>query len=449
MSSKVQASLAAVEAAASEQRRYFHVHKPDAPVTTVPWRDAWVHHENTRTHNGLHVAHCIVGQPRSIVAPEMRAMLRRHLFERFPGKPWVFVHFSTPSLKNGKSYSSPRREDLVRAAKDLGAVSINISDTIATTVPDCHARKASLPATDPASVRLKHIIMWSNVRHCFVRQVVPFEREELHEAQFDFVTRIRTDAVHIAPLVLPPLGVMRQHVLLPFRGVDAYGILPNDHMAIVPRAQAPQYFERIAERFNDCSEQGIRFHDAWHIPASNDAHTKGSTRIRLLEESAAFRLAHMGRGYVEMPWPYALSARKCCCDPSCSASGAKASCAAWYGREAGTEAGHTGHHAAPIDCLARKAVPQSCDSDCPLSGSIESVAEACVLPLQCTRLSTRTNKFGLRALPPNSSMPTALERLFQACANVSQWPDRMQGPCASMTNPQAWLVPSSELVIGG
>ena len=56
MSSKVQASLAAVEAAASEQRRYFHVHKPDAPVTTVPWRDAWVHHEKCRNITGEQLA---------------------------------------------------------------------------------------------------------------------------------------------------------------------------------------------------------------------------------------------------------------------------------------------------------------------------------------------------------------------------------------------------------
>ena len=104
MSSKVQASLAAVEAAASEQRRYFHVHKPDAPVTTVPWRDAWVHHENTRTHNGLHVAHCIVGQPRSIVAPEMRAMLRRHLFERFRASNGCLCTFDAVSQERQKLF---------------------------------------------------------------------------------------------------------------------------------------------------------------------------------------------------------------------------------------------------------------------------------------------------------------------------------------------------------
>ena len=144
----------------------------------------------------------------------------------------------------------------------------------------------------------------------------------------------------------------------------------------------------------------------------------------------------MGSAFVEIPWPYALSARMCCCNKACAvetradlAPSNGTTCALWYGREMGTEAGHTGKHAQPIGCLATHSVPHLCSADCAVP-SIEAIATACVLPLQCSRLSTGFNKFAFARLPPNSTFAATLDRLVLLCANLTKWPERMQGPCS-------------------
>ena len=425
-------------AADSHASRFFHFFKPNASIPTISWNESWESRGAIaqRAHHGhLKFAHCVVGQPRSIVAPEVRASLRRYLLEQLPGKQHVFVHFSTLFVKgaerNHKS-TSPSDETLLAVARELGALSVNITHDLRSGLSECHASKVSLNTTDIEYSRLYSIVAWANVRHCFAHQVAPYEREQ--QLNFDFVTRIRPDAVHFAPIVLPPLSVLHHHVVLPFRGVDGGGLLPNDHMAIAPRAQASQYFENIAEQFNDCTEAGRRFHDGWHLKFINP-HEPGSTRLRLVEASAAFRLQHMGRAFVEIPWPYALSARMCCCNPSCAHAQplvSNATCAPWYGREMGTEMGHTGKKATPIGCLANHLVPHSCSTDCPVS-DIETITTACVLPLQCSRLSTMFNTYAFAGLPANNTLPQSLDRNLLLCANVTLWPELMQGRAQEWT----------------
>ena len=429
-------SLAAAKSDAHTSR-FFHFFKPNASIPSIPWHESWAHTgaiAQRAHHSHLKFAHCVVGQPRSIVAPEVRSALRRHLFEPLPGVQHVFVHFSTLFVKGAErnhGSTSPSDEALLTVARELGALSVNITHDLRSGLSDCHASKLSLNTTDKEYATLYSIVAWANVKHCFANQVAPYEREQ--QLSFDFVTRIRPDAVHFAPVVLPPLSVMHHHVVLPFRGIDGGGLLPNDHMAIAPRTQASQYFEKIADQFNDCTETGRSFHDGWHLKFVNP-HDPGSTRIRLVEASAAFRLQHMGQAFVEIPWPYGLSARMCCCNPKCAAAQPLApntTCAPWYGREMGTEAGHTGKKATPIGCLANHLVPHSCSADCPVS-DIESMTSACVLPLQCSRLSTAFNNFAFTGLPKNSTLPATLDRNLLLCANVTHWPELMQGPCSTV-----------------
>ena len=425
--------------AASRGERFFYFLRNES-VPTVHWQEEWARKPDLSSSSRIHVAHCVVGQPRSILAPEVRKALVGNLFNQFPGSQRVFVQFSIPAIKNQNTQqrdvtrvTAALHEALQAAARDLGAVSINVTDDVRNGLEDCHARKASLPDGDPEHARLYSIVAWENVRRCFHEQVQSYEKKR--SLAFDFVTRIRPDAVHFAPIILPPVRVMHYHVVLPFRGVDGAGYLPNDHQAVVPRNQASMYFEEIARRFNDCSANGTAFHDHWHLKEF-EAHAKGSTRVRSIEASAAFRLKYMGHKFVEIPWPYALSARMCCCNPSCNAQLSTGTCWMWYGREHGSDPGLSGRHpAGSIRCLAERKVPQTCSIEkCPLrnsSSSIESAASACVLPLQCSRLSPKFNEMGIRGLPPNNTLPLVLEHHLHACANASRWAEQMQGPCAT------------------
>ena len=202
--------------------RAFLVHKPSAPIPIVPWRNAWKRSgaATTRHREELRFAHCLVGQPRSIMAPEVRVALRQYLLDRFPGEQRVFVHFSTMFVKGAERNAgkTPSDDDLLAVSRELGAVSINITHDLRSGLADCHARKASMSPTGAEFATLFSIVAWANVRHCFNHQVLPYEHQ--HRAAFDFVTRIRPDAVHFAPIVLPPLSVMRRNVVLPFRGID-------------------------------------------------------------------------------------------------------------------------------------------------------------------------------------------------------------------------------------
>lgn len=396
---------------------FFFAHKPAVPVPAVLWQPTLWEQQLPTTDSPVQVAHCIAGQARALVARPVQLALKRHFIHRFPGVQHLFVQFAhrfTPGKE--RSLISPSETDLIAVARALNATSFNISDAV--DLPRCNRHVADCNASAILSVQ------WGTLRRCFAGQVVPYE--EQHGFSFDFVTRIRPDAVFFSNIMLPPVHIMRRHVILPFRGL-ALGVLPNDHMAIAPRDQAPMMFSHLAELLLDCGDEGARARCEYDGARgfTYAYHEKGSKRVEKMEGVAAARLKYFGTSFLEIPWPYALSARACCCRCSAAASGCT-----WYGREETAGANHC-FHSRP------EPINQTCDMGCTVE-SVAATVTSCVLPLQCTRLAPDFNDLGLKSLPlmaakvGQSTLPhkQTMAAYFAACRNVSVWPEAMRGPCA-------------------
>ena len=329
------------------------------------------------------VAHCLVGPPRGLVAPCAQRALVSNFFESFaPARSYVFAAFSiakrSVALFN-LTHTGPlehmvaRFEDLEALRKAIGAVTVRISDSLPS--PVCHdehvahSRAYSVPA-----------IMMGNVRRCF-ETVTQHEHE--HAFRFDYVTRVRPDAVFFARFSLPPREVLERRLVVPIGGLG--GVChrcANDHLALAPRHLASRYFEEISHRIDDCAN-GMLFAAHWNPwEALANPSRSGVTEVELQQLRRAANVlgrhgdvgynVHVGIGaafaavglpWHAVPWPYALSARHCCPTvvgrTSCSYGGSVSLC------------------------------PPSDASACAVAQlPPEELARSCIEPLACERLSS-------------------------------------------------------------
>ena len=256
--------------------------------------------EGEKPMSEIRVAHCIVGQARSIRLPCVRQTLEHNLFAAL--HPWVdvqrsFVHFST----------SPREKlRLVkRGVQDVDDIAT--LERLAWTLP--FVRNVSVaPGQAPACLAPKvrdasTIVMWNAIRACF-EMVRAYERA--HGYRFSLVSRIRPDAVFFSKL--PRVDSLSLAVAWLPRGglLHACSQCANDHLALVHRAVAERYFKHISEKASDCS-LGTSFNAQWNdVRRSSHLHKGVETHF-----GPGFGYAAVGLPVRHIAWPYALSARGC------------------------------------------------------------------------------------------------------------------------------------------
>ena len=243
----------------------------------------------------------------------MHQSLLRNFISTFNGTQHIFAFFSiakrsaaTEKHPSGQLDSSKQRAGLEAVARVLGAVDLTISEELPT--PKCHqdVTAASRQYATPA-------ILYGNLRLCFGR-VKAFESQ--HSLQYTWVTRLRPDAVFIAPFVLPVAATV---AVIPVGGLGGYcHKCANDHLAAIPRALAPLYFENVSTRLDDCAA-GVKF--AARLEASHHTSNFGTVGYNV-HAGPGMAFKEVGLPFLAAPWPYALTARTCCITSSCSRVGA-------------------------------------------------------------------------------------------------------------------------------
>mmetsp|Transcript_82686 Transcript_82686/g.215393 ORF Transcript_82686/g.215393 Transcript_82686/m.215393 type:complete len:519 (+) Transcript_82686:2-1558(+) len=285
----------------------------------------------------LKFAHCVVGAARAFVAPCVRDALVRNFISRLPGEQRLFIYLSEDSSGELRDQRD-RPVSLKRQDLQLPTVSVEgLHALVRTMNPDAYeiSNRVRYPACHAARVPQGHKdhklswprVMWSNVRECF-RLVQEYEVK--HRMMFDFVTRLRPDAVFFAPmprinstLLRPRLGVRSLTMLIPRGGLVGKGLWSsNDHVAILPRALAPRYFRDISARLDDCMHgrnfsravtgqlRGGHHSDMWRFRPSIRG-GRGNLVSEDIEHGPGFAYFQVGLRYRHIDWPYGLSARSC------------------------------------------------------------------------------------------------------------------------------------------
>ena len=164
------------------------------------------------------VAHCLVGPPRTLYAPcVQRALVDNFVASFAPARSHLFAAFSVAQRSSifNVTHSSPlerlvsERAELEALGRAVGAVEVSILDALPT--PACHeqhvatSRSYAVPA-----------VMMGNVRRCFAN-VVQYERRQ--SLTFDYVTRVRPDAIFFARFPLPPRDVLANNLVVPIGGL--------------------------------------------------------------------------------------------------------------------------------------------------------------------------------------------------------------------------------------
>ena len=334
-----------------------------------------------------HVAHCLVGAPRALIAPcAQRALVANFIDSFAPARSYIFAAFSIAKRNTelfNATHANPLEDagaqpgELDAVAQSIGAIEVRIDVMLPT--PSCHdehvarSRAYSVPA-----------IMMGNVRRCF-QSVTGYEVR--HDMRFDYVTRVRPDAIFFSRFVLPPRNVLSQRLVIPIGGLG--GVChrcANDHLALSPRHLASQYFDEISRRIDDCAT-GVRFvaqhWNPWEALAKPSGVGLTEIELRELRHNATVlarrgdvgynehvgigaTLAAVGLRWHAVPWPYALASRHCC--PF--AEGASGSCS---------------YRGAAASCNSAQAASKSCVGSHAMQ-PIAELARACMEPLSCERL---------------------------------------------------------------
>ena len=285
-----------------------------------------LHGRSETTHS---IAHCLVGAPRVFIAPCVQRAYVSNLLGSFPPE-WhqdTFAYFSMPGSEwhalqprtrgeqsmIGDHASSPLAGGWAaayaahHAAKAVGAAAVVIS---------AHSGRPSCMANDSVAS-----LMMRNMRRC-LDLVRSHEQSARAGRAYDFVTRIRPDAIFFAKMELPPqLGMDVAPVLLPLLGLGGkYGFTTNDHLVLVRRSLAPAVFEQVSLRLDNCST-GAAFRHGWdqHPPRRRSHEPLGHDS----QSGFGWALKQVGVAWLAWPWPckpHRPRAHTCKCAPISHAS---------------------------------------------------------------------------------------------------------------------------------
>jgi len=222
----------------------------------------------------------------------------RNVIESVPGTSTTFVYFALPgkntTWKEKPDDSSHITEQALLASIELLRNRIHVGQ--ARVAHDVKLDPAWQNGTsDLASDVVDRLQMWSNVQQCW--EMVK-EHERKVGQQFDYVTRLRPDAVFFDRWELPPMD--GSTIIVPKGGLGCSSCA-NDHMAVVPRPLAELYFSDIADRYRSCdSGLCVQIHRtgyAGDTSKGNPPHHGG----------AGYVYHDVGLNFSGVPVPYAVT----------------------------------------------------------------------------------------------------------------------------------------------
>ena len=207
-------------------------------------------------------AFCLTGQPRTFIHPEAQRTIKRAI-RSFGAHAYVFFHLTNDD--EGSSYAHPPLLNDARLVHDAMASLRPKVASYAAPASDsgtyAAARRAQcgLPPEGRTWAIGGRLFMrtfyqtHAKLRSCF-EQVVRYE--ERHQMRFDWVVRMRPDVWFFDASLVPHCELAADRISFPV-GVVGCGYSPciNDHMAFMPRALAPYYFN-IADDLGTCD--GVR-----------------------------------------------------------------------------------------------------------------------------------------------------------------------------------------------
>lgn len=357
------------------------------------------------------VAHCVVGVPRALFAPcQQRALLDNWIGAFAPARSYIFAAFATATRSGmfNATHSSPlehwpiQPSELAALADAIGAVNLTVLDTLPTR--ECHAADAAESRSYAVSS-----VMMGNVRRCF-QSIVQYEQRD--GISFDYVSRIRPDAVFFARFQPPPRELLTTKLVLPIGGLGGQcHRCANDHLALAPRHLAAKYFEEISLRVDDCTT-GWKFITHHWVASTAPSPREHATAQELLavkqtisghahrgdvgyntHVGIGFAMAAVGLSWHAHPWSYALAARHCCVDPT-----------------AGTSA-RCGYRGSEMPCESTLKGSSATSCAVPTDG-LSELASSCAGPLACHRLRMPLGAMlhGRHNLSQYMSLQTALAK---------------------------------------
>ena len=219
-----------------------------------------------RVTSAMRVAHCIVGAARGFRASCSRRTIIEKFIGEFPGEQSLFVHFARTEnypvgkmrwQNGGTAWPEISRQEQEALAMSVSPETVSVSDPpipaclerehkMASACSEKHACSFAKGAGDP-SEKIATYVRTKNHQECFE---MVFEYERWHNLTFDFVTKLRPDAIFHKPVSELAAQVRSQFagltppaVIKPWGGVAPDKYFQNDHMAVYPRAKAKRFAE--------------------------------------------------------------------------------------------------------------------------------------------------------------------------------------------------------------
>ena len=252
----------------------------------------------------MRYAHCIVGRPRTFVYSCVQDSILHNYIRSF-GNSTTFIYFALPDENttwDEKAFSEATMDVVLRSIERFRGLA-NVAQ--ARVILDDEIEPAALRMFIKSHDKLElgaRFQMWKNIQGCY-KMIV--EHEQKVGRAFDFVTRIRPDAVFFKPwvpqLILPtmgnPLRSGQSRIIIPRGGLGCLKC-SNDHLAVVPRESARQYFSDIADEYKKCENRRCA---QIHSAAYAGGHWKSS--------GAGYIYVAVGLNFSAVHVPYTLTAK--------------------------------------------------------------------------------------------------------------------------------------------